>query len=276
MTDQLKQFIEEHKDIINDNTLEGWKEVYMSNNVRTNLLVELTESLLQIGIDPSQVLEFIPGYYLFQSKIKSYTVPDTVIAIHEFAFMDCKRLESITIGRSTKTISENSFEHCMSLKNIDVAPGNSVYTSIQGDLYSRDKKTLIKYCIGKHDATFNIPEGVETIDGSAFRHGYNLVKVYIPNSVTTIEPFAFSFCKNLNNVEIGNSVERIDIAAFWGCTKLKSVVIPTSIVSISPDAFDTTTVIYYKGTMKQWRDVLKSNVKKYMRNKIICTDGEIN
>ena len=92
------------------------------------------------------------------------------------------------------------FYDCSSLKNIDVSKENKVYKSIDGNLYTRDGKTLMQYAIGKTESTF-----------------------VIPDSVTNIGEYAFRDCKSLTSVTIGNSVTSIGESAFNGCNKLKEV-----------------------------------------------------
>jgi hypothetical protein len=68
-----------------------------------------------------------------------------------------------------------------------------------------------------------IPEGVTTIECSAFEKCRNLVSITIPSSVTTIERYAFYDCSSLTSITIPSSVTRIDEYAFKDCSALESV-----------------------------------------------------
>lgn len=48
----------------------------------------------------------------------------------------------------------------------------------------------------------NLPEGVKTVESSAFERCENLTAVRLPSSLTTIESKAFSSCENLKTVRI--------------------------------------------------------------------------
>ncbi|MBQ3041810.1 MAG: leucine-rich repeat domain-containing protein, partial [Clostridia bacterium] len=72
--------------------------------------------------------------------------------------------------------------------------------TIDGNLYSKDGKTLILYLPGKTDTSFVIPSGVTKISSSAFENCTSLSSVTIPSSVTSIGFAAFNGCTNLSSV----------------------------------------------------------------------------
>ena len=169
--------------------------------------------------------------------LKSVTIPNSVTSIDTHAFSFCIRLTSVTIGDSVETIGEGAFWGCLSLASITVEMNNTAYQSIEGDLYSKDGKTMIQYAIGKTDASFTIPDSVETIGGYAFDGCTSLVSVTIPDSVETIGDYAFDGCDSLASVTIPDSVTTIGNFAFCGCTSLVSVTIPDSVTTIGWGAF---------------------------------------
>lgn len=83
-----------------------------------------------------------------------------------------------------------------------------------------------------------IPEGVTSIDISAFFGCESLTSVTIPDSVTSIESLAFCQCKSLTSVTIPEGVTSIGGSAFSFCESLISVTIPNSVTCIYADAFD--------------------------------------
>ena len=69
---------------------------------------------------------------------------------------------------------------------------------MDGNVYSKDGKTLVRYAPGKTATTFAIPSGVTKIQQGAFAGSNNsLTAVEIPASVTEIEKDAFKDCKGL-------------------------------------------------------------------------------
>lgn len=120
-------------------------------------------------------------------NITEIVIPNTVVSIGDNAFWYCKSLQIITIPESVESIGKSAFGCCYALTDINVEQGNSYYSSINGNLYSKDGKTLIQYAIGKADTSFVIPDGVTTIGTYAFYSSKNLLKVTIPVSVGKIE-----------------------------------------------------------------------------------------
>ena len=121
------------------------------------------------------------------------------------------------------------------MTSINVASGNTHYSSIDGVLYNYVQDTLIQCPGAKTSVT--IPNSVTSIGYSAFDGCSGLTSVTIPNSVTSIGNWAFSGCSGLTSVTIGNSVTSIGRLAFDGCSGLTSVSIPSNITSIENGTF---------------------------------------
>ena len=171
------------------------------------------------------------------TSLTSVTIPDSFTSISNYAFYGCTNLASVTIPDSITSISDYVFDKCTSLASIDVDPDNAYYKSIDGNLYNKDGKTLIRYAPGKTDTTFSIPDGVTSIRYKAFSGCTNLASVTIPDSFTSIGSSAFSNCSSLASVVIPDSVTSIGYEAFYGCSSL--------------------TTINYCGTEAQWNAITK-------------------
>ena len=193
-------------------------------------------------------LVFTLSYYYEGYSVTDYTgsstsvvIPNTyqgesVTNIGYGAFKDCTSLTSVTIGNSVTSI-DTAFSGCDSLQSIEVDGNNQHYKSMDGNLYTKDGKTLLKYAPGKTATTFTIPDGVTSIGNSAFSYCSALTSIAIPNSVTSIGNSAFSYCSSLTSIAIPKSVTSIGYDAFSGCTSLTSIEIPNSVTSIGNYAF---------------------------------------
>ena len=171
------------------------------------------------------------------TNLTSVTIPNSVTSISFCAFSGCTGLANITIPNSVTSIEWSAFEYCTSLTSINVAEANTVYSSANGVLFSKDKTLLVQYPAGKTDASYTIPNSVTSIELGAFCDRTSLASITIPDSVTSIGNSAFSGCTGLTSITIPNSVTSIGWNAFSGCTGLTSITIPSSVTSIGSEAF---------------------------------------
>lgn len=187
-------------------------------------------------------------------------------SIEEYAFSIpfgwCVNLREVTIADSVTAIAENAFQGCMNLTSITVDENNGNYKSIDGNLYSKDGKTLIRYAIGKTNTEFKIPSGVIAIAAEAFYNGKNLINVEIADTVFSIGDNAFQECRNVESVLIGKSVAEIGHEAFRWCESLKT--------------------FKFNGTMNEWRAITKGEYWRNMSNyryipaeAVICVDSVV-
>lgn len=174
------------------------------------------------------------GENLFwRTGIESITIPEGVTIVNS-AFQYCESLVSIEIPSTVTSIEAYAFDGCYSLTEIKVDSKNKNYKSIDGDLYSKDGKTLVQYAIGKKGKTFRIPSNVKEIVEGAFR-GCTLETIGISSNVETVICGTFFMCENLKSVVIPKSVKKIDALAFYECTSLVE--------------------IFYEGSEKQWNKI---------------------
>ncbi len=254
---------------------------HSSQSTEANILSSITHKGVKYSV--TSIEEHAFANYPNLIKV---VVPKSIKSIGGSAFRDCMRLTSImvdenntkyksidgnlytkngkiliqyAIGKSDDTFkipssvkSTGALRDCKRLTSIIVDEKNTKHKSIDGNLYTRDGKTLIQYAVGKSDNSFKIPNTVTSIGAFAFQDCSSLTSIEIPSSVTSIGAFAFRNCKNLTSVEIPNSVKSIGIWAFFDCNSLTRVVIPTSVTSIGDLAFSNCfrVKIYCEATSK--------------------------
>ena len=173
-------------------------------------------------IIPDTVTTIADSAFSTAGSLINIEIPDSVTSIANSAFVNCHNLSTITIPSSVTSIGEEMFICCQSLISIEVDENNEYYKSMDGVLYSKDGKTLIRYPEGKKDTSFTIPDSVTRIGDSAFESCISLTSIAIPNSVTTIGANAFCF-DSLTSIEIPDSVMSIGDYAFRACYQLTSI-----------------------------------------------------
>ena len=133
--------------------------------------------------------------------LKSISIPKKVQTIEREAFRNCKVLNKIDVTEFTTQIDPEAFKYCDKLTDINVSKKNTVYSSVDGYLLSKDKTELLIFPPGKANSKFTLlPPSIEKIGRYAFYDCQALTNVTIPNKVTTIGERAFSLCKNLNTI----------------------------------------------------------------------------
>ncbi len=145
-------------------------------------------------------------------------------------------LTSITYPSSVKKIP-HIYDNGDNLKSLNVDPANTVYSSIDGVLFDKEKKTLLCYPIAKEGTSYVVPSTVTKISQYAFYHCTNLSSIKVLSSVTSIGERAFEGCKNLKTVILSSGLKTIGKQAFWYCEQLEKINIPNTVKSIQSYAF---------------------------------------
>ncbi len=185
-------------------------------------------------------------------------------------FKGLSKLETINIHAGITNIDLALFKDCQ-IKAFVVDEENQTYSSVEGNLYSKNGSEFIRVAIGK-ETTAVVPSSVTEIRKGAF-NGYSLSKIEIPfvggsandnqyigylfdlssyskhsSMPSTLKEVvvngekiaknAFNGCTSLTFVTISNSITEIGQYAFKGCIGLTSVSIPKSVTKIGQCAFD--------------------------------------
>ncbi|MFA6308328.1 MAG: leucine-rich repeat protein [Clostridia bacterium] len=184
------------------------------------------------------------GAFAFEGcgKLTSVTLPDNLFDIGIFAFSECT-LSSITIPSTVVNIGLYAFDSNPNLANINVAAGSSLYSSIDGVLFDKDGKNLIKYPQGKTLESYSLPDGVTAISFSAFEGSNQLKSIQIPDSVTKIDEYAFARCSNLESITLPNSITELAAGMFSRCVSLANISIPDTVETIRELAFADCTML---------------------------------
>ncbi|MBR2337773.1 MAG: leucine-rich repeat domain-containing protein [Clostridia bacterium] len=150
---------------------------------------------------PSSVKNIEWGAFSNCENLERVICGDGITELSNYIFNGCESLAYVEIGKNTTYIEINVL-NTVNLKNIVIHEENPSYKSIDGNLYSKDGKTLLCYAKGKEDSQFIIPEDVTAIGLRAFLKCDSLKKIIIGKNVAEIDEFAFLECYNLEGFEV--------------------------------------------------------------------------
>lgn len=156
-----------------------------------------------------------------------------VVAMESSVFMINNSVEEYTLKSNIRVVSEGDFAGCVRLRAIYVEEGNPSFTSIDGVLYTKDERVLVRYPIGKQ-GPYVVPEGTKML--------YN---------------FSFTDCGSVPYIIVTEGVEKIGVNVFHN-TGARAIYLPLSLQEIGDESFiynEYLTDIYYAGTEEQWKQI---------------------
>lgn len=204
-------------------------------------------------------------------NLESIEIPNSVITIGEGVFNDCKKIKSIKLSKSLKSLPSSFCPNCSSLTEIVIIP-NSV-TSI-GDLAFYGCSSL---------TSLTIPSGVTTVGNNTFNNLPALQSIVLYSAPKNMLFFQCPALTHITwNVEsgvysqrpfdriknqilsftIGEDVEYVPANICDGMTNLESIVIPANIKQIGSHAFancNKLTLVTWNATNSKIDDAIFQN-----------------
>ena len=217
---------------------------------------------------PKSVKSIEPGAFA-GSSIKSITIPKTVKKLGEGVFGDCKKLESITmpgnigvikyeepddeyqpksfVGDSCKSLKKIKFTTALDiniLKRVGKSGGFEVlandpkYKSVNGLLYSKDGKTLLRIPLGRKRVV--ISDKCTTVTAGSY--GYEM---YLADSAMN----EIVFPKTVKKVILDDTLLG---PSYYECNNIK--------ITLNMDYLDDDSIKILWQTNKYWRNSLKDEL----------------
>ena len=204
-----------------------------------------------------------------ESSITEITLPKSITAIGDSAFIKCSKLTSFQIPSGVRSIGSRAVADCESLKAVTYTPDSSLEELGDGALGDNQAleiallpNTLKK--VGTHlflwdislktvefqegsqlivlpEGTFlwcmkletiDLPVGIAKIDAEAFYECQSLKEVGSLPGVTEIGENAFYDCRLLKEVTLGDGLKELNNGAFYTCTGLTAVKVGSSVGAI--------------------------------------------
>jgi len=200
--------------------------------------------------------------YLFRNftKLTSIIIPNSVNSIGDCVLSGCSNLTSVTIGSNVSSISAETdwngkttngwytFGGCPNLKEVNVASGNSNFTSVDGVVYTKNLTKLVFYPPVKSTIAV-IPKSVNSLGSRAFGSSANLSIMYCLNSTPAI--VGTDAFKNVNKAICKVYVPKGSYSSYWiagewgdftNIIEMKDFVLSSNVVNIAATEGSTASV----------------------------------
>ena len=250
---------------INFGSWSGLETITFPTSVRTLGSLYNCPNLKKVIVPDGSQLETIASRAFWNDNMLEEVVFEgscTLKSIGSEAFVNCKKLKSFTMPASVVSIGNLAFGDCDALETV-VFPDDAVITTIGQGAFSTSG---IQY--------INLPPSLITIEREAFRECEALHTVNVGRNAANISPEAFKLCENLTAINVVKanqtysswdgilltknketlvtfpagkgysnftllppSLKSIGEYAFYDCKQLTNVVIPNKVASIGQRAF---------------------------------------
>ncbi len=145
--------------------------------------------------------------------LSSIKLPSQLDQFGSYVFFGCTALKKITVPKGLTSVGEGLFIGCDALEEISVEKGSTLFSSVDGILYSADGTELVCYPCAKPGAAFSVD-----------------------SKVKKVQSYAFAMCKNLTSIELHDGLESIGARAFQG-TLIKEILIPSTVNEVEGGIF---------------------------------------
>lgn len=157
--------------------------------------------------------------YIAGELVENLRIPDNVIIIPPYSFVNCKSIKTLDVHDSVRAIDAHAFENCAELVTVQL--GNEV----------------------------------NSIATYAFSNCTKIKEVVIPDNVRIIGAYAFNKCTSVESFTCGKSVMSIGESALQDCTTLRTLNINEGTQVINNNAFNNcinVEKVNYNGTADTW------------------------
>lgn len=189
-------------------------------------------------------IDDLAGVVVIPKEIR--VIPDDFqipTSLSEVIFEQAESLRLFCVGMyfpNTITINDSSkipiakfsqYVRNKATKNINITDKNELYCSVDGVVYTKDKKRLIAYPKNRA-GYFEIPEGTEVISEYAFASS-EIESVKFPESLICIEDNAFFRCEKLRGINLNHTIEDYskfgNKYVFDNCPSINEIDIPANV-----------------------------------------------
>lgn len=231
-------------------------------SIKSTLSNHATLVTVEIG---DEVTDIAAGTFSGCTSLTSVKLGQGIACIGEKAFAGTK-IASINLPAQVSSVEIGAFQGAGSLTAIEVEEANTVYQSLDGNLYSKDGSVFFM-CPEAMTGTVDIRQGtvkiadqalygcamieqailhgnvkggaagLERIGASAFQDCSKLTEITMPDSITSAGSNAFFNCTALASVRLSANLKAISDRMFMNCRGIPFIDFPASVTSIGVESF---------------------------------------
>lgn len=175
----------------------------------------------------------------------SYTVPQGIETVGDYAFYGCNRLSEIIVPGYVESVGNYAFAECTRVVRVEFAGGAVVGMSTEvGEGAFSGLKAIkeVKFAEGSMVSSLGayafagaeglreitIPTSMEYIGDYAFENASSLATISFANGEEgelEFGNYVFSECTNLTRVELPASVKKLNLGVFDGCVNISEIIV---------------------------------------------------
>ena len=188
----------------------------------------------------------IPAWLFKCCEMNTLRLPETINAIEEGAFADCKNLQTIYLSGAPEHVENNAFQNCPieqvhGISSLDVRIVLGIYSVGLEDVTELDytglKHRIPREYFSRSGATeVVIPKRIKKIESRAFADSKKLAKIVFLGAPDEIAPDAFEGCTEVSDIQWG-SCTHWAIAGSTGFPKVKTIELPMEAKEIPEGCF---------------------------------------
>ncbi len=188
-------------------------------------IVEIGKELVQVSTDSFYNCPLLQSYVVSQDNEKFCSYQGNMYNkdMTTLKFYANGNSSTLTLPASVTSIDIPTLIHAKNLARIEVDSANTVYSSIDGNLYSKDGTELCYYAVNKEEREFTVPSTVTTIRSYCFMSSDKLERVIINSNVTNIQIGCFYNMTALTEIVNNSGVMIIKDQHYVDCNLLSVI-----------------------------------------------------
>lgn len=201
-------------------------------------------------------------------------------------FFNCAKV--IILPDNLSKLYLQAFENSKQLEQLIISDSNPTYKTVDGVLYSKDMKTILRYPPSKAGETFTLPETVNKVGLYAtFANTKELLTISNFDQITEFDQYCASIFDNssITEITLNNKLTSLPYGMFKS-SALRSITIPASVTKIANQVFSSCNnltsiefedkLTWYMTTSYEYKDGTKIDVTDPATNVTIFAKTEDN